>query len=468
MRIKITFLGAAQNVTGSCYFLEIDNARILVDCGMYQERNFKNRNWDPFPIKPSSIDSVLLTHAHLDHSGLLPKLVKEGFRGKIICTQATSEILKIMLLDSAKIQEEDAAFKRKRHEKEGRKVLHPEIPLYTSEDAEACFPHLSSVLYNEPVTIGNGTSAAFLDAGHVLGSSMISIKTVQNGETRTLVFSGDIGRWNKPILQDPTLFTEADYIFVESTYGDRLHEELESVDNQLAEAINSTIQSRGNIIIPSFALERAQEVLYYLNKLLLENRIPYILIFLDSPMAVKITDVFDNHPELFDEDVMNMINTGNSPFHFSGLTLVRTIDLSKAINSVSGSIIIIAGSGMCTGGRIKHHLISNISRPECTILFVGYQANGTLGRTIVDGAREVRILGQHYPVRARIAQINGLSAHADKNELIHWLSSLKKPPRQLFAVHGEQEVISHFSDHIEKKFGWSVTVPEYKSEVILS
>jgi metallo-beta-lactamase family protein len=358
MHIKLNFLGATQNVTGSRYLVEANDVRFLVDCGFYQERDYRYRNWDPFHVPPDTLDAVLLTHAHLDHCGLLPKLVREGFHGRVFCTDATADIVKIMLMDSARIQEEDAAYKKKRHKRSRRKGSHPEVPLYTTEDAKACFPLLSPVRYGESVLIGNDISATFNDAGHVLGSSMILVRVNQDGETRSILFSGDVGRWNKPILRDPTLFEEADYVLVESTYGDRLHEDSETIENQLADAINSTVEGRGNILVPSFALERSQEVLYYLNTLLMERRIPRLLVFLDSPMAVGITDVFNEHPELYDSDMMELTRQGSSPFDYHGLTMVRTVAQSKAINNVFGSTMIIAGSGMCTGGRIKHHLVS--------------------------------------------------------------------------------------------------------------
>ena len=467
MHIKLVFLGAAQNVTGSQYRVEASNVRLLVDCGLYQERKFRNRNWAPFPFRPDTIDAVLLTHAHIDHSGLLPKLVREGFQGRIFCTDATADIAQIMLMDSAKIQEEDAKHKRRRHEREGRKGPYPEIPLYTVADAKACCSLLSPVRYGELIPIGDGVAATFHDAGHVLGSSMISVTVSQGGETRKLLFSGDVGRWNKPILRDPTLFHEADYVLVESTYGDRLHDDSETVGNQLADIISSATRARGNIVVPSFALERAQEVLYYLNKLLMERRIPHLMVFLDSPMAASITDVFRNHPDLYDRDMLELIQQGNSPFDFPGLTIVRSIDQSKAINNITGSAMIIAGSGMCTGGRIKHHLVSNISRAECTILFVGYQAIGTLGRQIVDGAQEVRIMGQKHPVRARVAQIHGLSAHADRDELLRWLSGLNSPPRRVFVVHGEPETTAKFADFLRERTGWEIAVPQYREEITL-
>jgi metallo-beta-lactamase family protein len=467
LQIKLRFLGGAYNVTGSRHLIEVNGTRIMVDCGLYQERDFKERNWVPFLIPPSSIDAMLLTHAHVDHCGLIPKLVKDGFRGKIYCTHATSEIVKIILLDAAHLQEEDAEFKKKRHEREKRKGPFPEVPLYTQEDAKNAFPHFSPVDYEEVVPLGDGIQATFHDAGHVLGSSMIKLTIKQDGETRTVLFSGDIGRENKPILEDPSQFNKIDYIIMESTYGDRTHKESPDINEALAEVINSTWKAGGNIIVPSFALQRTQEILYHMNQLLLEDRIPHLMVFLDSPMAAKITEVFRNHEELFDREMARLLKQGKSPFDFPGFKVTETTDESKALNHIKGTAMIIAGSGMCNGGRIKHHLVSNISRPESTILFVGYQAIGTLGRTIVDGAKQVRILGQNYPVLARIAQIGGFSAHADRDELISWITSLKSAPRRVFIVHGESKAVESFGELLRKKTGWEVSTPEYRTEAIL-
>jgi metallo-beta-lactamase family protein len=467
MNIKLTFLGAAQNVTGSQYFVQSNDTSFLVDCGLYQERELTGRNWSPFLFPPERLGAVLLTHAHLDHCGLLPRLVREGFNQAIYCTGATSEITHIMLLDSGKIQEEDADFKRRRHQKESRKGPYPEIPLYTQGDAEAVSPLFSPVKYGQAVKIGDGVEATFYDAGHVLGSSMVRLKIEQNGEARTILFSGDIGRRNKPILNDPTFFKEADYVIVESTYGDRLLERPEDDANRLAEAINTTVKRGGNIVIPSFALERSQELLYYLNESRLEGRIPHLKVFVDSPMAVSVTEVFEHYPELFDAEMKELLRQRKSPFDFPGLNLVRTVDDSKAINNMDGSAIIIAGSGMCTGGRIKHHLVNNISREESTILFVGYQAAGTLGRQIVSGAKRVRILGQYYPVRARIAQLNGFSAHADRDGLLRWLSGLRKPPRRVFVTHGELDASQNLAGLIRSSHGWETIVPSYQDQVFL-
>ncbi len=467
MQIKLTFLGATQNVTGSRYLIEANGQRFLIDCGLYQERDFLARNWDPFYVPPKTLDGILLTHAHLDHCGLLPKLKREGFEGKIYCTPATAEIAKIILLDAAHIQEEDAAFKRKRHEKEGRKGPRPEVPLYTTEDAEATLPYLNPVGYNKAIQIGNGIEASYFEAGHILGSSNIKVKVTQNGESRTILFSGDIGRWETPILLDPTFFEDADYIVMESTYGDRLHGDRELIDNELEEIINATHRAGGNILIPSFAVERSQEILYYLNNLLVENRIPHLTVFMDSPMAINVTKVFESHPELFDEQMLDLVRQNESPFDFKSLKMTRTVEQSKAINHIRGTVIIIAGSGMCTAGRIKHHLVKNIDRPESTVLFVGYQAVGTLGRLILDGKEEVRIQGRYFPVRARVKQISGFSAHADRDELLRWLSGFQKPPRHVFITHGEVKAANSFADFLREKKGWQLSVPTYQNEAIL-
>ena len=468
MEMKLKFLGAAGNVTGSRHLLEANGARILVDCGLYQERQFRDRNWDPFPISPKSINAVLLTHGHLDHCGLLPKLVKEGFNGKIYCTSATAEIVKIILLDSAKIQQEDAKYKRKRHRKQSRKSKHPYEPLYTIKDAEACFPLFAPIKYREAVDLGDGLETTFYDAGHVLGSSIIRVKVRHEGQKRIFLFSGDIGRRDRPLVCDPTVFDTADYVLIESTYGDRVHKGNNNIKEMIGEVINSTKKAGGNIIVPSFALERSQELLYYINKLLLEEAIPHLKVFLDSPMASRVTKVFQNHPELFDKEMAELLRNGDSPFKFTELTMTGGSNESKAINNMKESVIVIAGSGMCTGGRIKHHLVNNITRPESTIMFVGYQAFGTLGRLIVEGEKRVRILGEKYTVKAKVVRINGFSAHADRNELLDWLKGMKSPPRKVFVVHGEEKSSKSFRDYAKKQTGWDVIAPEFNQEVTLN
>lgn len=467
MDIKLNFFGAAKNVTGSCYYLEANGVRLLVDCGLYQERDLKPRNWADFPVPASTIDAVLLTHAHLDHCGRLPKLVKEGFTGTVYATAATAEIANIIMLDSAHIQEEDIKHKLKRHERSGKKSPFPYEPLYTMEDAEKVNSLFVKIKYNTKVEVGSGITAEFREAGHVFGSSSIRVEVEQGGETRSILFSGDVGRWDLPIMRDPHQYEHADYVLIESTYGDRIHGEVADIPAELARVINEAHQVGGNVVIPSFALERTQELLYHLNNLLKEDRIPHLLAFVDSPMAVKITEVFKKHPELFDEETLAQMNAGDKPCDFPGLTMSRTVDQSKSINHIKGTAIIIAGSGMCTGGRIKHHLKNNIDRPESTILFVGYQAVGTLGRNILEKPETVRIFGEEHRIEARIERISGFSAHADQNELYQWISSLKTPPRKVFVTHGEESQATAFQKFLSDKTGWECTVPEYGQDVVL-
>ena len=469
MQARLTFLGAARNVTGSCYLLEIDDTRVLVDCGLYQERKYQDRNWGPFPFNPETIDAVFLTHAHLDHCGLLPKLVRDGYRGKIFCTQATAEITRIILLDSAHLQEEDAAYKAKRHQREGRRGPYPEVPLYTTQDAEAVEPHFEAVEYKSCVLVKDAVEACYYDAGHVLGSATIAINLNMDGEKRRILFSGDVGEPDRPIINDPAIFYEADYVVIETTYGNRTHAEHRNIDiqAQLRDCINETIKAGGNIVVPSFALERSQELLYHLNDLFLRDEIPPVTIFLDSPMAIRITEVFKHHAELFDGEMMQRLRQGNSPFGFDNLKMVQTAEESKAINSIKGNAVIIAGSGMVTGGRIKHHLVNNITRPENTVLFIGYQAAGTLGRQLLDGAKEVRLFGQTYPVRARIDKIDGFSAHADRDGLLAWLSDMRTPPRCVFATHGEEKAALGFALFLSEQTGWQTQAPGYRDTVLL-
>ena len=467
MNIKLSFFGAAKNVTGSRYLLETNEKRILIDCGMYQERDYRGRNWEPFPVEPSTIDTVLLTHAHLDHCGFLPKLVKDGFNGKIYCTTATAEIAEIVVMDSAKLQVEDAKYKKKRHEKENRKGPHPHSPLYTVDDARDTVKLFSKVRYEKEIDIANNIKATFYDAGHILGSSMIKVSVQDGDDRRTILFSGDIGRPDKVILRDPTTFKEADYVVMESTYGNRFHQEIRDIDDSLEEVINETHRAGGNIVIPSFAIERAQELLYELNTLFLERRIPPLVVFVDSPMANKVTQVFRDHPELFDKEMRDFLNDNHSPFSFRNLKISNTVQESKAVNNIRGTSIIIAGSGMCTGGRVKHHIANNIHRPESTLLFVGYQAIGTLGRIILDGAQEIRLFGKSFPMKMKVKRIEGFSAHAGKNELFDWVTNIEKAPRRVFITHGEETAAIHFSNYLKEKTGWDTFVPDYKDTVIL-
>ena len=467
MDIQLRFLGAAESVTGSRHLIEFNHSKVLIDCGLYQERDLRNRNWEDFGFEPAELDAVLLTHAHLDHCGLLPKLVKEGFKGKVFCTPATAAIVKIVLADSGKIQEEDAEYKKKRHKRAKYTPPRPVEPLYTAEDAEKCLSMFAPVDYEKSVTVADDVQAAFYEAGHIFGSSIIKLTVRLNGQTRTILFTGDLGRVGKPILKDPAVFEEADYVFIESTYGDRIHTSVENTKEQLCEAINKAHAAGGNIIVPSFSIERAQEVMYYMNELLIEDRIPHIMTFLDSPMAVRVTEVFKKHPELYDAEMTKLMTQNESPFSYDGLKLVQSTRESKSINHIKGTIMVIAGSGMCTGGRVKHHLVNNIGRGESAVLFVGYQAVGTLGRTIVDSQPndKVRILGQHFPVKANIVQVHGFSAHADKVEMLSWLKNLKTPPRKVFVVHGEKEAAHSFKDYIIENTGWDTIVPKYQDIV---
>lgn len=447
--------------------LEAGGIRMLVDCGMYQERELKNRNWEPLPVPAHTIRCVLLTHAHLDHCGRLPKIVQQGFKGPIYCTPATADIARIVMLDAAKIQEEDVALKMKRHAKENRTGPFPLTPLYTIADVEATVPLLTPIEYDTPVQLAPGVEALFRNAGHILGAASVYVRVGLNGSTRTIAFSGDLGRWEAPILRDPTPAAEADYVLIESTYGDKEHKESSTIPDTLATIINETRRAGGNIVIPTFAVERSQDLLYHLNLLAIAGRIPRLPVFLDSPMAVSVTEVFRRHQDLFDEETRALLRKGIHPCDFAGLKTCRTADESKAIRDQAGSSIILAGSGMCTSGRIKHHLVNNIARPESTILFVGYQAAGTLGRLILEGAKEVRILGQTYPVKARVAKVNGFSAHGDRREMLRWLSGLQRPPRQVFAIHGEPAVVASFASYVHQETGWPTSVASYQKSVEL-
>jgi len=467
MDIKLRFFGAAENVTGSCYLVEVNGSRILIDCGLYQERDLTQRNWDPFPVPPNTINAVVLTHAHLDHSGRIPKLVKEGFKGPVYSTPATADIAKIVMLDAAHIQEEDIKYKLKRHQREGRTSPFPYEPLYTTGDAQAAGELFRPSPYEKDVSVADGITVSFYESGHIFGSSCVKLKVSKNGETRTILFSGDVGRWDLPIIRDPADVGGADYILVESTYGDRDHKPVKSIPDELARVINETVERGGNIVIPSFAIERTQELLYHLSNLLNDKRIPLIPTYVDSPMAVRVTEVFKRHPELFDDEANEMIHNGQHPCDFAGLQMSRTADESKAINDLKKSAIIIAGSGMCTGGRIKHHLKNNITHEKNTILFVGYQAVGTLGRIILEGKEEVRIHGQPWKVNAKIERIEGFSAHADRNELIRWLDTVDGNPKKVFVVHGETSAAHAFADKLAGEKRWSVHVPAYNEKAVL-
>ncbi|MGA0369507.1 MAG: MBL fold metallo-hydrolase RNA specificity domain-containing protein [Kiritimatiellia bacterium] len=459
--MKLTFLGASRNVTGSCTLLETGTHRILIDCGYFQERKFQDRNWSDFPVNPGSIDLILMTHAHLDHCGLLPRWVAKGFRGDILATSASKDIIAIILRDSARIQQEDMRQKQKRHQRQGKSAKFGYDPLYTVEDAEHAIRLLKSVPFNAPIELFSGVKACWFEAGHILGAASIRLDIEEEGESKSILFSGDIGRSDMPLLRDPQSPPGADTLVIESTYGDRTHAPKEDIPGQLADIINSTHEMGGNLVIPSFAVERTQDLFYHFTELLSAKRIPPTMVFLDSPMAVRVTDVFRRHKELFDEQTLALLESGHHPCNFSGLKMAKSRAQSKAINQIKGTICIIAGSGMCTGGRIKHHLLSNISREESTILFVGYQAEGTLGRHILSRPEEVRILGQMCPVKARIAQINGFSGHADQSELKTWLKGLDPQPKKILINHGEEKVAMGFAADLAGETGAECHAPEY-------
>lgn len=465
--MKITFLGAAQNVTGSRFLLETDKTVLLIDCGLYQERDLAARNWEAFPFEPAKIDALLLTHAHLDHVGYLPKLIREGYRGRIYCTAPTAQMTKISLLDSAHVQEADAAFKRRRHQKEGRTGPYPEAPLYTVEDAQKVFSHLHPIPFAKSMSCGKDVTATFYEAGHILGAAMLELEVREKPISKRIVFSGDIGRWGRPLLKDPHLFPKADYVVMEATYGDRFHDEDTDCVDKLAEVINQTHQRGGNIVIPSFAIGRTQELLYDLNLLLRAEKIPAVLTFVDSPMAMEVTEIFKNYSGYFDQEAQDILRQNLELFSFPLLKFTPTANESKAINNLKGTAIIMAGSGMCTGGRIKHHLAHNISRPESTILFVGYQAAGSLGRLILEKPEDVRIFGSRIKVRAGIEKINGFSAHADQRELLKWVAGFKTPPKKVFIVHAEKKAAEALGAKIQERFKAEVGIPAYQNAFFL-
>lgn len=443
--MKLEFHGADQNVTGSCHLFEAAGKKILIDCGLYQGgREIDEDNAEPLGFDPASIDYLLLTHAHLDHCGRIPLLVKEGFTGEIITTAASCELARVVLLDSAHVQEDEARYKAKKASRHGQKD--PIEPLYNVVDALNCFGFFGRTAeYNQPITITDGIQATFIDAGHILGSASIVLDVENKGQQLRILFSGDLGYNGRAIIRDPATPPHADIVVMETTYGDRLHKTLEPTLEEFYTTINKTLARGGNIIIPSFALERAQELLYYLREGIENGRLPsYLPVFLDSPMAISATQIFQRHPECFDKETCEIFKSGQDPFMFSGLHFTRETAESMAINNVAGGAVIIAGSGMCTGGRVKHHLKHNLWNRNNTIIFVGFAAYGTLARQMVDGAKEVKIFGEEIPVHAGIFTIGGFSAHADQAELLTWHQQTGQP-KITFLVHGDREIIPVFA-----------------------
>lgn len=465
--MKLHFLGANKQVTGSSYLLEAAGLRILIDCGLFQERKFQKRNWEPPPYDPAAIDHVLLTHAHLDHVGLIPRLVANGYPGRVTTVEPSVELGRIVMLDAGRIQQEDAAYKKRRHNKEGRTGKHGNAPLYTEDQARTAAKRLKGVKYNEPVKLSDDVSATFHEAGHILGSAFVVVTARENGVTKSVAFSGDLGQWQRPLINGPTAPGPVDHLVMESTYGDRDHKASGPVRDQLADIINDTAARGGNIVVPTFAIERAQELIYLLGGLIHEGRVPKLPVYLDSPMAVDVTDVFHRHCDYLKEEHRCDAERVVAALRYPGLRLVRRTRESMAINRARGTSIILAGSGMCTGGRIKHHLRANLGRPESTILFVGYQAEGTLGREIVQGKDPVRIHGRQWPVRADIAQIHGFSAHGDRDDLLRWLTELKQPPAHLFLTHGDEQAANSLATRIQKQLKWPAKVPDYLDAIDL-
>ncbi len=443
--MKLVFVGADHEVTGSCHYLEAGGKKFCVDIGMEQGKNlFENQE---IPVNPSEIDFILLTHAHIDHTGLLPMLYARGFRGQVYATKATVDLSRIMLRDSAHIQQFEAEWRNRKAQRAGGEIYEP---LYTMEDALGAIRLLVPCDYGSLVHICDGVTVRFTDVGHLLGSASIEIFAKENGQERTIVFSGDIGNINKPILKNPTYTKAADYVVMESTYGDRLHGETPDYIGELAEIIEDTFQRGGNVVIPSFAVGRTQELLYFLRQIKEEGRIrtkPDFEVYVDSPLAVEATQIFaKNVQQCFDDEARALVDKGINPISFPGLKLSITSDESKAINFDMEPKVIISASGMCEAGRIRHHLKHNLWRSESTIVFVGYQTAGTLGRTLLEGAEQVKLFGEPVEVRAKITKIAGISGHADKNGLIKWVSSFtERPPKHVFVVHGEDAVCTEFA-----------------------
>lgn len=460
--MKIEFHGADRGVTGSCHLIECAGKRLLIDCGLYQGgRELDEENAESFGFEAGDIDFALLTHAHLDHCGRLPLLVKRGFRGEIVTTDASRELLPLVLLDAAHLHEEEAR----------RSVLHPRraahgaaAPLYTIADAlhtmDFAGPKAS---YSKPIRLAPGISVTFLDAGHILGSASILVELTEGGERRRVLFSGDLGNVGRPLLRAVPPPPQADAVVMESTYGDRLHRPIGASIDELYEAISATLQRGGNAVIPSFALERAQELLFVLRVGLESGRLPSSLqVFLDSPMAISATEIFARYPEYYQDPIRELFRRGQDPFALPGLHLTRETSESVALNRITGGAVIIAGSGMCSGGRVRHHLKHNLGRHNCAVIFVGFAARGTLARRIIDGAESVSLFGEEVAVQARIHTINGFSAHADQAELLRWHRATHAP--RTFLVHGEPEIMQRLAVHLPET---AVLMPELHQQYTL-
>ncbi len=469
--MKIKFCGAVNEVTGSCHLVTTEKHQILLDCGMFQGgKKEEAQNTEPFPFNPAEIECVILSHAHVDHCGRLPLLVKQGFTGPIYCTDATADLLKVMLPDCAHIQQNEAEWQSK---KAIRKGLPPVEPMYTMEDANAALKLVEPILYDQLFNINDQMHAVFNDAGHILGSAITELWITENEKTVKLVYTGDIGVDDRPILRDPKKIKKADFVVMESTYGDRLHESNESSIKALIDIIEETVKRGGNVIIPSFAVGRTQELIYELNRFYesdeyYHNLLKNVQVYIDSPMAVTTTQVFRKNAQVFDAETKNYILNGDNPLDFPNLNFTRTSNESKALNEDNRPKIIISASGMCDAGRIRHHLKHNLWNPKSSIVFVGYQANGTLGRRIVDGEKEVSVLGEKIFVQAKVYNLEGFSGHADYEGLIDWVKGLQKAPQHIFLVHGETDAKESLEQKIREATGYPCDAIHGVTEVDLA
>ncbi|MBL9100941.1 MAG: MBL fold metallo-hydrolase [Myxococcales bacterium] len=452
MTASLTFLGGAGTVTGSKHLVEAGGRRVLLDCGLFQGlKSLRLRNWEPPVFDPVTLDAVVLSHAHLDHSGYVPLLVKHGFRGPIYCTPATAALLEIVLTDAAHLQEEDAARANRYHYSKHESAL----PLYTVDDVRRALDLVQTHTYHQPLAVAPGMRCMFRRAGHILGAATVEV-VLDQPSPQTLVFSGDLGRWNRPILRDPELVDEADILLVESTYGDRVHET--NVEESLARVLTETAHRGGAVIVPAFAIGRTQDLIWLIRKLEDEGKLPLLSVYLDSPMAIDVTGLYCRFPEEHNLDMRQLMDTRRCPLCCREYNLVRTVQGSKELAGRTGPMVIIAGSGMATGGRVLHHLKQRLPDHRTTVLLAGYQAAGTRGRSLQDGAATLRIHGQDIPVRARVETIHGLSAHADRQELLRWLRGFKRAPRQTYVVHGEPPAAEALAATIRAELGWAASV----------
>lgn len=469
--MKIKFLGATTSVTGSCHLITTENHKLLLDCGLFQGSNeLEQLNWEPFDFNPEEIECVLLSHAHIDHCGRIPLLVKRGFRGRIYCTDATADLLTIMLRDCASIMEKEAEWTNRKNMRAGGPLVEP---LYTMADVEAALSLVTPVLYNQLIALNGSLKAVFNDAGHILGSAIIELFIQEGDDVTKLVYSGDLGMKGRPILRDPTFIKKADFVIMETTYGSRVHESNSDSIDKLIEIILKTVRRGGNVIIPSFAVGRTQELIYQLNRFYeghseYQKELSSIMVYVDSPMATSATEIFRRNAQVFDEETREYILRGDHPLDFKNLKFTRSVEESVALNHDQNPKIIISSSGMCEAGRIKHHLKHNLWNPKSSIVFVGYQAEGTLGRSIVKGDKRVTIFGEKIQVEAEIYNLEGFSGHADRDGLLEWVSGFQKKPGRIFLVHGEEEAKKAFAKTVKDALDIDCTVVRGNTEYTLS